>query len=680
MTRQRRSARTYLLGLIAAAVVPVWLFAAYVLVSFALAQQETYRDRAVEIARQAATAVDGELRDMLLRIDTLSRSAAIQAGDLAALHAEARRLVRGSGEAILLRDRAGRQVFNTGFAFGEALPPAPELSPADLAELDAGRHRISDVRVGAPPAEPSVSVARHLTLADGSTAVAVITAPTSALHDVLEPMAPPPWVVGIADRAGAYVTRSERHEEVSGRPGVGDYLSRATGPSGSFTAENQFGETLLAGYVRSDFSGWLFAANVRLGLVEAPLWRSLFSILAIGAMALAVSLLLAYAVARSLAGETAQLARQALALGAGEPVAPLSTRLREFEVVSEAMADADLMIRERTSELQTVLDTVPVAVWFTYDPEGRQVIRNRLAAALMDVPEDHAHPFGAPDPVTETVAYKDGEVVARNDRPLTKAMRGEHTDNEEFLYRLPTGRELVLSTSARPIHGEGGKVVGAVQISLDITERKRAETQRKLLTRELDHRVKNNLAIVQALVQQTLRNAGSLEDARTVVRDRLAALGKAHDLLARNAWMEGDLRATIRAAVHAPASGDRVGLDGPDVTLSPGLVMTISLAMHELMTNAVKYGALSNGDGRVAISWQLTGSPQAELVVRWQESGGPKVEKPSRRGFGSRLLERMAQSEGGSSERIFGASGLVCVMRLPWRRPGEAETGSGTGS
>jgi two-component system, chemotaxis family, sensor kinase Cph1 len=96
-------------------------------------------------------------------------------------------------------------------------------------------------------------------------------------------------------------------------------------------------------------------------------------------------------------------------------------------------------------------------------------------------------------------------------------------------------------------------------------------------------------------------------------------------------------------------------------------VMTISLTMHELMTNAVKYGALSIGDGRIEISWQVTEGPDAELVVRWQEAGGPPVSKPSRLGFGSRLLERMTQSEGGSAERTFGPSGLVCVLRLPWR-------------
>ena len=152
------------------------------------------------------------------------------------------------------------------------------------------------------------------------------------------------------------------------------------------------------------------------------------------------------------------------------------------------------------------------------------------------------------------MALKDGQVIGRDDRPLTKAMRGEQTDHEEFLYRLPNGTELILSSSARPIHDDNGKLIGAVQISMDVTERKRAETQRRLMAKELDHRVKNNLAIVQALVQQTLRNADNLADAQTDIVARLAALASAHDILTKNAWLEGDLQTTIEATVLAQAT------------------------------------------------------------------------------------------------------------------------------
>ena len=663
------SARTYLLGLIAAAIVPVWLFAGYVLVSFALAQRQTYREQSIELARQSAAVLDGELRDMLVRLNSLARSAAFEEGDLAKVYAEAKRLVEGTEQAIVLRDLSETQLLNTQTEFGSSLRSTVPLSSDDLSDLKRGRPRISDVYASPITNENRVAVIRPISLRDGTPAVLAITIPTFALHQLLKPSVPAGWVVGVGDRTGVYVTRSERHDDVSGKPGVAAYLRQAVGSSGSFTATNQFGEELLAGYFRSGFSGWLYAANVPIATVEAPLWRSLYGILAIGAVALALSLLLTYLVGKMLTGETNKLAAQARALGAGAAIHPLGSKLKEFELISDAFVDADAMIRERTSELEAVLDTVPVAVWFTYDPAGRQVIRNRYAAELMGVSADHPRPFGSPDPVIDTVALKDGEVVSREDRPLTKAMRGESTDHEEFLYRLPNGVELMLSSSARPIHDTGGKIVGAVQISLDITERKRAETQRRLLSKELDHRVKNNLAIVSALVQQTLRNSDNLSEASSVIGARLSALSKAHDILTKGSWLEGDLQSTIEAAVLTQAAADQVSLSGPRVALAPSQVMAISLAMHELTTNAIKYGALSNDTGRVSVVWDVMQlADRNQLKLEWNEAGGPAVEKPTQRGFGSRLLERITASEGGGAERVFEATGFRCTITLPLAR------------
>ncbi len=381
-----------------------------------------------------------------------------------------------------------------------------------------------------------------------------------------------------------------------------------------------------------------------------------------------LSVLLAYLVGKSLTRETAALASRAMSLGEGRPVPPLKTRLAEFALVSDAFQAAQSMLRKRTSELETVLETVPAAVWFTYDPEARQVIRNRYAAELMGLsPEEHGT-FGAPDLVIDTVAMKDGRAVPREDRPLTRAMRGEHTDHEEFAYYLPDGTERILLSSARPIHDAAGRtVVGAVQISLDISERKRAEEQRQLLTKELDHRVKNNLAIVQALAQQTLRNSTSLGEATTVLGARLAALSRAQEVLTRNSWAEGDLREVIDASVLVQAPHARIEIAGPIVKLSPRQVMAVTLAMHELTTNAVKYGALGESGGRVRIDWEIVDEGARHVLrLSWLESGGPSVAgEPQKKGFGSRLLEQVAAGEGGTAEMRFTDRGLRCTLVLP---------------
>ncbi|MET0598644.1 MAG: HWE histidine kinase domain-containing protein [Mesorhizobium sp.] len=664
----RYRARTYLLGLIAVAVVPVWAFAAYLLMSFAMAKQEDYREAAVQLARQAAAVVDGELNQVITRLDGLARSSELAEANFAKLHAEARRLVAGTDQIVLLRKFGEEQVLNTQFDFGTALPAAITLTPEEVADFHSKRIRISGVYASPIGGEPRIAVARPVTLAPGDTLVMAITVPTSAIHAALVRHVPAGWVVGIGDRTGVYVTRSERHEQVTGKPGLPDYLEKAAGQSGTFVATNQFGEVLLAGYVRSALSGWLFGANVPLAVVEAPLWQSFWGVLGMGALAMLLSAVLAYLVGKSLTRETAALASRAMSLGEGRPVPPLKTRLAEFALVSDAFQAAQSMLRKRTSELETVLETVPAAVWFTYDPEARQVIRNRYAAELMGLSLEEHGTFGAPDMVIDTVAMKDGRSVPREDRPLTRAMRGEHTDHEEFAYYLPDGTERILLSSARPIYDAAGRtVVGAVQISLDISERKRAEEQRQLLTKELDHRVKNNLAIVQALAQQTLRNSSSLSEATTVLGARLAALSRAQDVLTRNSWAEGDLREVIDASVLVQAPHGRIEIAGPVVKLSPRQVMAVTLAMHELTTNAVKYGALGERGGRVRIDWQIVKErPRHVLRLTWLESGGPPVAgEPEKKGFGSRLLEQVAAGEGGRAEMRFTDDGLRCTLVLP---------------
>ena len=150
------------------------------------------------------------------------------------------------------------------------------LPPRSFQHFKPGNH-VCPMSMSTPNSnEPYVAVTRPIVLRDGSKALLTITTSTLALNWVLAPSVPAGWVVGVGDRSGVYVTRSARHDEVSGKPGVAAYLSKAVGRFGSFTSANQFGEKLLAGYHRSEFSDWLFAANISLATVEAPLWRSLF--------------------------------------------------------------------------------------------------------------------------------------------------------------------------------------------------------------------------------------------------------------------------------------------------------------------------------------------------------------------------------------------------------------------
>ena len=314
-------------------------------------------------------------------------------------------------------------------------------------------------------------------------------------------------------------------------------------------------------------------------------------------------------------------------------------------MISEALLTAERDLADRASELQTVLETVPAAVWFTYDPGAREVIRNRFAADLMGLPTGTRKSFGAPDQVIDTVAIREGHAVSREDRPLSRAMRGEQTDNEEFAYILPSGVERILLSSARPILDAKGGIIGAVQISLDITERKRGEEQRKLLVNELNHRVKNTLAVVQSIASQTMRTATDLHEAGTSLSGRLFSLAKAHDILTQENWSGADLGGIVSSSVSAQGDLGRVELSGPLIRLPPNLALSLALVVHELTTNAIKYGALSNDSGRVSVAWTLDAGPNMHHIrLEWREIGGPQVVAPARKGFGTRMFERIFDS------------------------------------
>jgi PAS domain S-box-containing protein len=207
----------------------------------------------------------------------------------------------------------------------------------------------------------------------------------------------------------------------------------------------------------------------------------------------------------------------------------------------------------------------------------------------------------------------------------------------------------------------------------DITERKRHEQHQRLLLNELNHRVKNTLVTVQSMAMQSFRPGCDPEQARQQFEGRLMALSRAHDILTRESWGGAPLESIVQEAIapYRDQHLDRLHADGPHVWLPPRHALAFAMVLHELGTNAVKYGALSGADGRVEIGWTANGS----LRLRWAESGGPPVVPPARRGFGSRLIERGLRHEiGGRVTLQFAPGGVVCTIETPLGGPGAVDT------
>jgi two-component sensor histidine kinase len=217
--------------------------------------------------------------------------------------------------------------------------------------------------------------------------------------------------------------------------------------------------------------------------------------------------------------------------------------------------------------------------------------------------------------------------------------------------------------------GAERKPVAIAGASRDLTGLKRSQELQRLLINELNHRVKNTLATVQSIALQTMRGAVDLDSARTALDSRIISLAHAHDLLTARSWSGADL-ADVVARAMAPFAAGQITLAGPSLDIPPKQVVALSLALHELATNAAKYGALSRPEGRVELRWDTR---NGELSLDWRERGGPPVCKPTRRGFGSRLIEEGLFYELGRRPKLeFAADGVRCAITAALAAPSEA--------
>jgi two-component system CheB/CheR fusion protein len=203
----------------------------------------------------------------------------------------------------------------------------------------------------------------------------------------------------------------------------------------------------------------------------------------------------------------------------------------------------------------------------------------------------------------------------------------------------------------------------------DVTARVESDAIRETLIGELSHRVKNMLVMVQSIGSQTLRQSGSLAEFKTAFEGRLHALGRAHDMLVAEDWSRADLDQLIRRTFDPYGLDERLLIAGPSLNLTPEAGVSMAMVLHELATNAVKYGALSNPCGRLQVTWQLEAREDGPWVqLKWIESGGPSVTSPSRRGFGSSLIERSVTHQlDGTATADFRPEGLRYEIAFPWR-------------
>lgn len=272
------------------------------------------------------------------------------------------------------------------------------------------------------------------------------------------------------------------------------------------------------------------------------------------------------------------------------------------------------------------------------------------------------------------------EVADFNDNVMKVGLAGgtlAYRDQKLFLERSGHPEPVWMNLDYSPVLDETGTPAGVIAIVVETTERvlaeqrlRESEEHLRLVVHELNHRVKNNLAMTQAIAMQTFRSPSELAESQQRFAARMVALGQATDLLTGERGGLAAIRAVVNEAALPHAPEGRLTIQGPNVNMSPKSALALTLAMHELATNAVKYGAWSNDTGVVAVSWTAASSADgARLRLEWKEMGGPRVQPPQRRGFGSRLIERGLSGElGGTVKMDFAPAGLVCTVEATLAR------------
>lgn len=352
----------------------------------------------------------------------------------------------------------------------------------------------------------------------------------------------------------------------------------------------------------------------------------------------------------------------------------VAERTRELLAANESLR-ASALERQRVEAslreaagMQTVVEHLPIGAALV-GASGQIIIGNPEFRRLLGRPRIPSADEGEKN---SWLAFDaDGRRIPPHDFPGARALRGEVTLGVDFLHTADDNPPRWCRVSGVPVRGPDKAVIAALIVIIDVDEEHRATDRQALLMREVDHRAKNMLAVVQAALRLT--RAENIDSFVHAIEGRIAALARAQTLLAADRWSGADLRSLIEGEMVPFLAGTpgspRATLEGDRVVLPAGAAQPFSMAVHELATNAIKYGALSRPEGQLAVSWVLDRKAGNLLRLRWVETGGPPTSPRRKPGFGSRVLHGTVQDQlGGRVVTNWEPEGLVCELEIPLRR------------
>jgi PAS domain S-box-containing protein len=643
-----RSVQQYLVSVAVLLVLLICTAAALVIYQvdrFGRAQAE---QQLLATTRALSLVVDGEHKRYQAILDVLSTSASVEREDWDEFDRRARRVLPGPQAWVVVADRAGRQLVNTRLRRGATLPEGV-VPPAVWAELDRNGKRICDLAQGR--IERRILCVDRGLMREGRAAylISVVMRP-DALGSVVGTQAQGGSFATIIDRRGVVVWRNVAAGRFVGKPATADLRAAlARSDRGVMESRSLEGVPTVAAFSRSALSGWTFVVAVPRANMRAGTGKALATATVIAALLLIIGALVGLVAARRVTRAVKSLAETTAQIERGEQPSYRRSGLLEVDTAGNALQEALRARRVSEERYRRIFEQTSDLILAA---DLNQIITdaNPSAAAAVGLSRE------------EAVGRSISDFVSPEDfQQTTQALRQKLTTGGTTRYdvrvRSSGGDWLFWEIASGLTYDREGKPVELHVVGRDITERKRAEDRQRLLVNELNHRVKNTLAVVQSIAQQTLRNAPTASAALEALEGRLAALSAAHDILTRESWGSAALDEIARNAVQPFCDEGRCTINGPSVRLNPRTAVAMALAFHELATNATKYGALSDQNGKVTIGWTNAGG---RFSLEWREENGPAVSPPIRRGFGSRMMERGIAAElGGRAELSFERTGLV---------------------
>lgn len=651
---------------------PALIFSALMFLRAATFERDNMRREITDVVRSAAVAIDRELAATTTTLKALASSPSLAEGDLKAFYGQAMAAHEMGHNNFFLTDAKGKQLLNTRAPWGA---PLPEQSANDWSEVVAsGQPRISNLYNGLMAKGPAFSVSVPVKRRSRVRYVLSASIAPARISDILKnENLDEGWVAQVTDRDGIIIASTEDAGNEVGKPLRGDLLDGSKHHSGLWRTTNVSGVPVLRASTHSQQSGWLVSLSVPVAVANQPMIRSWTLVAVLGVSFVLLSLLLAYVLGRKISDPVRQLVAGARALGRGEPVAPVHSSIVEVSAVGDALTNAartrcrmEQSLREGEDRLRLALASADTGVW-DWDLMTGKVTWDQRMRELWGLAAD--------DPITSDTYVR---ALHPEDRaPTLAAIQKAQDPDDPLEYDVEHRVKGVRDGKMRWVAARGrahfadGHPVRMTGTARDITERKQWEEHTQLLMREITHRSKNLLAVIQAMARQSKVGSKTVADFESRFSGRLQALAASHDLLVQRDWHGVSVDELVKSQLghYLDAHASQIDITGISIIVTPEAAQNIGLAVHELSTNAAKYGALSVPQGEVTVHWDCAGAgDDLRFQMSWVEHGGPPVTPPSHRGFGQIVMEQLAaRALQGEAELQFKPSGVCWTLDIPAR-------------